>query len=381
MNQELALRTLGQVLAWDDDRAREEFRWLRMMARIKYDGYRDFLAGARFIESLVTWLQQFEVADRETAYQFARRRLVYIGSAEMQRLIELFYPRTIEPRLMSAMAARLAIPRYQVWADPRAIAEIVRARRGTLIMGLSDGARLDVLRHANAGILSNEQLTIASQLDVEKWDDLLEQLRSEVSDAGAKFEAVYLVDDFMASGTTLLRYDPVKQKWKGKLTKFRDSLQATYDDRSRDSPLAEDWQLCVHHYVASHAAASAIIVREAEWRTAPREGIPFPRAEFSFGTVLPEDLPVSAEPTATAPFYALTQKYYDPVLLNRHTRLGGISHLGLGYGACALPVVLEHNTPNNSVALLWAETSGGVRDGGAIGHPMRALFRRRQRHS
>ena len=47
-----------------------------------------------------------------------------------------------------------------------------------------------------------------------------------------------------------------------------------------------------------------------------------------------------------------------------------------GFGECGLPLVLDHNTPNNSLALLWAETPG---DGGK--HPMRPLFRRRQRHS
>ena len=68
MNQDLALRVLSQIMAWSDERAREEFRWLRLMARLKYDGYRDFQAGMRFIENLATWLQQFEPAEREIAY-------------------------------------------------------------------------------------------------------------------------------------------------------------------------------------------------------------------------------------------------------------------------------------------------------------------------
>jgi hypothetical protein len=47
----------------------------------------------------------------------------------------------------------------------------------------------------------------------------------------------------------------------------------------------------------------------------------------------------------------------------------------LGYANCALPVVLEHNTPNNSFPLLWAETA---RANGA--HAMEPLFFRRDRH-
>ena len=59
MNQNLALKVLGRIMNWPDDRARDEFQWLRLMARLKYDGYHDFHAGMRFVESLVTWLQQF----------------------------------------------------------------------------------------------------------------------------------------------------------------------------------------------------------------------------------------------------------------------------------------------------------------------------------
>ena len=58
MNQDLGLRILSQILDWPDEHARKEFDWLRLMARLKYDGYRDFQAGMRFIESLA-------VADRE----------------------------------------------------------------------------------------------------------------------------------------------------------------------------------------------------------------------------------------------------------------------------------------------------------------------------
>ena len=83
MNQDLALRVLSQIMAWSDEHARKEFRWLRLMARLKYDGYRDFQAGMRFIESLATWLQQFDPGERETAYGFVRRSLVYVGPGEI----------------------------------------------------------------------------------------------------------------------------------------------------------------------------------------------------------------------------------------------------------------------------------------------------------
>ena len=55
MNRNLALRLLGQVMDWTDDEAHREFSWLKLMSRFKYDGYGDYLAGVRFIESLARW--------------------------------------------------------------------------------------------------------------------------------------------------------------------------------------------------------------------------------------------------------------------------------------------------------------------------------------
>lgn len=37
MNQELGLRILSGILEWNDEQARREFEWLRLMARLKYD--------------------------------------------------------------------------------------------------------------------------------------------------------------------------------------------------------------------------------------------------------------------------------------------------------------------------------------------------------
>ncbi len=69
MNQELGLRVLGYIMRWDNDRAREEYARLSILARYKYDSYRDFVAGARFIEKLAEWLQQFDQNDREVAFR------------------------------------------------------------------------------------------------------------------------------------------------------------------------------------------------------------------------------------------------------------------------------------------------------------------------
>lgn len=379
MNQVLGLRVLGQIMQWDDGRARREFAWLRLMARLKYDGYRDFQAGMRFIESLVTWLQQFkQLRERETAYTFMRDALVYIGPGEMQRLVEQFYSRFVRDRLVHLVAEECSIQPYQVLADPEARAAEKRLRRQTVFMGLSDGAHIDAIRRTNSGLLRNEQFVQVTQIDKEKWKDLLDNLREDLKDQDARFRLVYLIDDFTATGTSFLRFDEEKKDWKGKLIRFRNSVEDANTALVDDSLFEDDWELCVHHYVASRAAVDAIKERLEKAKDNGTFGENWAREYISFGMVLPPDLPINADHDHDE-FIKLTKIYYDPRLGTKHTDIGGVPHLGLGYGGCALPLVLEHNTPNNAVALLWAETDGGIRDG-VHAPAMRPLFRRRERH-
>ncbi|MHB8884380.1 MAG: phosphoribosyltransferase-like protein [Methylovirgula sp.] len=380
MNQELGLKILGEIMAWSDDQAREEFRWLRLIARLKYDGYRDFQAGMRFIESLATWLQQFKPEEREAAYAFVRHALVYIGPSEIQKLVEQFYPRTVWDRLIRTIAEERRLPTYRVLADPDARAAADRLRRQTLFMGLSDGARIDIVRHSNAGLLTNEQLVVATQVDKDKWQDLLKNLREDIQDPNAQFRLVYLIDDFMGTGTSFLRYNHEKQKWSGKLLKFKESVDSAIKALDTDQIFADEWELCIHHYIGTASAAQAVQERQAQASESLKGAGWASGVHFTFGTILPEDLPIDTVPDRYDEFVKLTQSYYDPIIRTRHTDIGGVSHLGLGYGGCALPLVLDHNTPNNAIALLWAETDGGDR-AGVRAPAMRPLFRRRQRHT
>lgn len=358
-------------MGWDDDRAREEYRWLAFISSIKYDGYRDFQAGMRFIESLVTWLQQFEPTERETAYGFVRRRLVFIGLSETQHLVEQFYPKVAHDQLTRTIAARNGVAPWVTLSRPNLREEMNVLRRKTLFLGLSDGARIDTLRHSNVGRLSNEQVAPTTQLDSEKWRDLLADLRKSLKDPAAQFEMVYLIDDFTATGTSFLRFDADSNRWKGKLTRFRDSIASV-----RDELFAPGWKLCIHHYIASHSADRTVrqsvadsqeFFSDAGWAS----------VDVSFGTVLPASLPLCEGNPEDVDFIALARKYYDPAIETAHTKVGGVDKIDLGYGGCALPVVLEHNTPNNSVALLWAESDGQEAPPAPA---MRPLFRRRQRH-
>jgi hypothetical protein len=235
---------------------------------------------------------------------------------------------------------------------------------------LSDGARIDVFRRVNAGVVNNEQIYTAPRINEEKWEDMRGELRKELGDTEARFSFVYLVDDFTGSSTSLIRN--VGGQWKGKLVRFWNDVKPLVREYFED-----DWSVCVHHYMATQQAVDAIAqrkdqIREERGRLAQVNW--FPSIQFSFGTVLPSDFPVTD--TSQHPFLNLVERYYNPdVEAKRHNIEGGTEDIRHGYGGCRLPLVLDHNTPNNSFALLWAESTGGK------DRPMRPLFRRRQRHT
>jgi hypothetical protein len=371
MDSQLALRVLGQIMDWDDNQANQEFRWLQLMGKIKYDGYEDYRAGVRFLESLARWLQQFEKSERAEAYKFIRERLIYVSPAEFQRLVQLFYPRTLEPLLVDRVARKLGIPAYRVWVDMDARQALENLKRRTLILALSEGARIDQLRRATLGILSNEQFVGMTEVHEDKWKRVLSKLREDQGE-GSRFEIICLVDDFMGTGTSFLRKEG--GRWTGKLVRFKDVL---HNEKFRlDDFVEPDWIILVHHYLGG-PDANQVVERERKARN-EHDGNWVGDLRFEFGLRLPESIKVNS--ARDAAFSLLAAKYYNSAIEDEHTAKGGVERIDFGYGACALPLVLEHNTPNNSMALLWADCPAQG-EGLAKEPEMRPLFRRRIRHT
>jgi hypothetical protein len=359
MNQDLALSLLGEVMEWDLERSRTEFAWLQLMSRFKYDGYSDFVAGVRFIESLAGWLQQFEASERPGAYSFVKSYLVYFTPAEIQHLVELVYPDRVRVRLLREVASELKKPSYLVWSDGAAFELYKRRLRQTLFFGLSDGARIDTFRRATAGIISNEQVLLATEIASGKWDQVLGDLQEAIKDEKARFKYLFLLDDFIATGTTL----------QGKLKRFWQNCQPIVE-----SHFDPQWTVFVHHYIATESVLQKIAAQESELRRDSGDNGWFRSVEFSFELVLPDAMKIDEKKAGA--FWSVIQKYYNSSIETRHTRKGGGKDVRLGFGQCALPLILEHNTPNNSLPILWADV-----DATSAEPPMRPLFRRRQRHS
>jgi hypothetical protein len=52
-------------------------------------------------------------------------------------------------------------------------------------------------------------------------------------------------------------------------------------------------------------------------------------------------------------FIELSKKYIDKSIIDRHWEKAKHEKYYLGYNECGLSIVLAHNTPNNSLPLLW----------------------------
>src|SRR5688500_13192230 len=145
-----------------------------MMSSVKYDGYSFFRAGVRFIETLATWLKQFEPADRAAAYAFVKKRLVYLSLPEIQCLVDNFIPEIVTPNLRAVVASDLGVKPYEVWKDSKGATAFNHRLRKVLFVGLSDGSRIDLLRRNNFSRISQEQVVPMMNVDIEKWRDLNE---------------------------------------------------------------------------------------------------------------------------------------------------------------------------------------------------------------
>jgi hypothetical protein len=356
MKSELAEELLDRLMGWDRAAFQEKVRRLEALASYKFDEYGNFRPGVKFFESLAAWLDQFDVpVDRATALDFVLDRLIFISASEMTHLIELVYPDHIELVLRRRVAERTE-------HSPYAIASIVgddafaALRRRSLVLGASDGARLDRLRRS-APFLSHEQFLQSTEPPA----DLIAPMRGKLAEAlaglkldePATFEQVFLVDDFAGSGETLLRLD--EGEYKGKLVKLATALEKLQAEQL----VTEDAEVTVVLYVATEAALRHLSETIAT--------SPLPPWEIRVVQELPASIRVDTQDVA---FAALCERYYDEVFTDEHK-----DRAPLGYAGGALPVVLSHNTPNNSVCLLWADSTT-EKDS----LQRRALFPRYERH-
>ena len=366
MNSNLANQLLASIMKWDAPTLASERAALEFMGSMKYDAYDRYMPGMRFMSSLVQWLNDIEEEDRDEAYKFIKEKLVFISSTQMNYLVDLLYDSKIRPILLDMATTETDMPSY------KRSSQVVRNRfeiekRSALVVGLSDGAHTDILRRS-AGF-NNEQVLTNYYPDGKKLKDMRDELRKDEKLKGIEkpyFRRIFLIDDFTASGKSFIRYDESDGEYHGKLKKIINEL-CTKNKKNNEGkvdikhmsylldPLQEKIQIDILFCIATEKARTNIksnlddYLKSVGWQD---------KVEFNIYIVQLLEDKLSNDIKTDNDLVKVLKKekhFVEECVISKSYKVGKNDSPWLGFDECALPVVLAHNTPNNSLPIIWQD--------------------------
>jgi hypothetical protein len=339
----------------------ENLKRLAFMAEYKYDHYEMYIPGGRFFDHLGNWLEQFDVDDRRTAVEMLCERMVFLSQREMQELAHSLYYDCIVPNLLDLIIKKEKLEPYDFrTAFDKYFKPYLRK---TLFIGLSDGARIDYFRRHHIELSQDQVIPYYRTPN----DNYTKKLCEEMNDPNARFQQVIMVDDFTASGYTLLHEKDGKLE--GSLTRMLKEDEHSH----RHKEIIEKTDLVlIAYYVASQQAIEQV---EELIKKIPEYAVPG-KTKFVTAMCLEAKDTVKQredEDSLNKKIRELCDKYYDETFETEGTlKSKGIR---LGYGGSGLTLSMHSNTPNNSIYPLWLD-----RDETKNGKPFYPLFRRIDRH-
>lgn len=343
MRSGLAEKLLAKTMNWTPEETSRERPLLQALASFKYNEYQQFSPGIRFIESLVKWLTQFAtIEEKNIAYRFVLDSLIFVSSDQMAHLVNITYADKIQPIVIRKTASVIGINPFWVNKIVKSTTYKVSLRR-SLFIGLSDGSKIDLLRRSSPRI-SNEQVLTTYSISEEKRNDMLKELKS--AGISPKFNTVFLIDDFTASGTSYFRKS--EEKWKGKIFKFLKSILPDGENAN----LVQDNEVIDIHIIFYIATTDALLKLKSNIEAYKTEHTEI-NFTFSIDAVQIIGNEIKADILNKSDFIDLTKKYFDDSIVDRHYKEGKHDSPNLGFNECCLPLILNHNTPNNSLPILW----------------------------
>lgn len=273
----------------------------------------------------------------------------------MTYLITLLYKKCVSSALALKTAQKMEIPPYRINEIKKSV-DYKREKRLSLFIGLSDGAHMDVVRRV--GGLSNEQVLTNYYPDTDKLVDMKKELLSdsllkELDESDRKFNSLYLIDDFTASGTSFIRKDI--DQYKGKLTKIIDKFFKPNDNDVCRELFFQNIDVHVVFCLATVFAISHIKNLLSEYiKSLGLEK----RISFDVRCVqkIPNGVADEIKNDTTLVDIIKKEKYINKKNVGTKSyKVGHGEQEYFGYGDGALPLILSHNTPNNSILVLWQD--------------------------
>ena len=351
MKYELAESILeSTMLHWDMTRMSEETKNIQIISEIKYDDYQQYTHGMRYVESLALWLRQFDSEeDKETAYWAVKDLLIYISEEEMRQLVTYSFPVAMKKFLLQQ--TKRFCEKYGIAGLEERKSLYAYFRRCSMFLGLSDGAHMDFFRRQNPE-LSNEQVFVHYDFSQSKAADMIKNLEKDTSvqkmmekypgKLSAQFYSFFLMDDFTGSGKSYIRKDG--EGWHGKIKKFFERLK-------KMDLCSKDVEVHLVLYAATDRALKSI-QEQADLFT----------EEMGRKPITVDALQI-IEPLnweSHKNLLDLLERNYEKYLgfgkasyEDGHFKVGGGKYPYLGFADCSLPLILYHNTPNNTLPVLW----------------------------
>lgn len=356
MKYELAESILKNTMThWEATRVPDEMRDIQIISEIKYDDYQQYTHGMRYVESLALWMQQFDSpSDKECAYKFIKENLLFVSEEEMRQLVTYSYPIIMKKYLIEKTRRFCSLHSVAGVENRKKIYNYFR--RTSLFLGLSDGAHIDFFRRQNAE-LSNEQVVVHYDFSAFKAEDMVDELKKDqlvknvVEQYGEcinpAFSSYYLIDDFTGSGNSYIRKD--EKGWHGKIPKFFDRLKDEYMQKKGYG--ADDCEIHLVLYIATDKALEHIrtyaneyakekggcnITVESVQKIAP--------LNWNENSEFDELLKMNYKKYKELGYRSYEDSHFEK-------GKGRIPYHGFADGS--LPLILYHNTPNNSLPILW----------------------------
>ncbi len=348
MRPALAEKLLTKIMMWSSTQLSKERPLLQALSTLKYNEYQQFSIGTRFIESLVKWLSQFDsIGERQIAYDFLKKRLIFISNDQMLHLVNITFSDRINPFLIRKTA-------IQTGTNPYLINQIIQGLtyqnilRRSLFIGLSDGSRIDQLRRYSN--LDNEQVIPTYQINSDKVDDMIANLKK--SGVTEKYNTIFLIDDFTASGTSYFREEDGEKK--GKIYKTLKDIFDTEKDLHTLIDTENIVDINIIFYIATHESVNKLSSAITNWKTETNYNF-----RFTIEVVQTIEESVKINEVDDKDFIELSKKYIEREIVDEHWLKAKHANYYLGYNECSLPLILVHNTPNNSLPLLWYMSKNG----------------------
>lgn len=351
MKYELAEEILKMAMThWKASEKSKETQDIQIISELKYDDYQQFTHGMRYIESLALWLRQFDTTDDKIcAYDLVKNKLVYVSVEEMRQLVTNAYPMKMHRYIMEKTRA---------FCDKRVISDVGERqdvyrffRRSSLFLGLSDGSHMDYFRRQNPK-LSNEQIFVHYDFSESKAKDMRNSLMEDgfIQNFCNKFNVqeqcdfttIFLLDDFSGSGRSFIRKDG--KSWHGKINTFFKRLKASKFK-------VEQIEIHLVLYVATHVSLNYLkeslneFVNEHGYKPVSVEPIQFVKPiDWSENVKLKQLLKENYDKYVKKGYKSFVDKHFEK---------GNGKEYYLGFADGSLPLILYHNTPNNSLPVLW----------------------------